>query len=395
MKRVILSAAMTWLLFLSVSVCSAQTKKVTLKSGPPLIGTVTLKDDRYEVMTRAGKVTVPVDQVISITDYVTFEQEYSRRVLALQPNDAEGHYALAQWCMGEKQLDHARRELLTVLKIKPGHENARLLLALVDEELAKARKPRKPGPGAPKTIPGTKIPVTEMVSKEDVLRVRLAELRSFDKVGIAFRDRADVRFADKMTGKGEFADPNYRWVFLRKKPVAKAVEMLITAPDDVELHRDILVRTNPRFMTTFKSRVWPMIAQNCAAATCHGGVKGAGRLKLYNVRTTADELYFTNFLILDAFANTDGRMIDRSHPARSLLLQFGLPTDEARKTHPVKIRSMYRGVDDPPYRFVETWIKELLNPHPKYDIRFRIPQPAQPARPVRPTKPTPPADGAQ
>jgi len=402
MKRVILFAAMAWFLSAPISVGIAQTKKVIRKSLPPLIGTVTQKDGEYEVMTPSGPIRVPADEVVSITDHVTFEQEYSRRVLALEPDDVEGRYALAQWCMGQKELNRAQEELLAALKLKPDHENARLLLQLVKAEIAESTKPRTlPPPGQREVIPGTRIPMTAIVSNEEVMRIRLAELRSRDRVSVAFRNRVDVRFADQMKGVGPFADPEYRRVFLTKPAVARAVEILVTLPNATELHRDILVRTNPRFMSTFKSRIWPMVAKNCASTKCHGGAKGAGRLKLFNVRSSADTIFFTNYLILDAFESHRGRMIDRSHPSRSLLLQFGLPADEARATHPGEIRAMYRGVEDSRYRLVEAWIKEdLIHPHPKYDIKYKVPgrrttplinpgspippvNPAQPARPLR------------
>ena len=67
-------------------------------------------------------------------------------------------------------------------------------------------------------------------------------------------------------------------------------------------------------------------------------------------------------------------MIDRSNPGRSLLLQFGLPADEARDTHPGDIPTMYRGVEGLRYRLVEGWIKgDLIHPHPKYDIKYKVP----------------------
>jgi len=363
----------------------AQTKEVVRKSGPTLIGTVTLQDDVYEVVTSAGPIKVPADQVVAIRDHVSFQEAYARRLLELDSDDVQGHYDLALWCRDQKQYRQARDELLMVLRLEPAHANARLMLQLIESQLADKDEPRRGRPEGPRTLPGTTIPLDQVVGDEDVLRLRLAELRSSDRVAIAFRNRADYRFVEKMRGSGRFADPRYERVFLAKSPVARAVEMLST-PEAADLCGDILVRTNPRFMTTFRTRIWPMLAKHCASAECHGGPQGAGRLRLYNARSRSDQLYFTNFLLLDAFESSRGRMIDRAHPARSLLLQFGLPAYKARATHPVPIRPVFRSTDDRQYKLVDEWIRMLVHPHPQYAIDYRLP-----GRADRPQFAAPPA----
>ncbi len=374
MKRAILVSVASLILLTVAATGVAQTKKVTRKSGRALIGTVTKTDDGYDVRTKAGVVQVPADDVVSIVAYVSFEQEYSRRLLLLKSDDVEGHYRLALWCRGQKRRKEAGDELRTVLKIKPTHENAKLLLQLIEEELAEAARSDRPTPGRPvKPTPGV-LPAGELIGEEDIYRVRLAELRSADKVSIAFRERSDRRFIAEMRGSGPFAEPGYDRVFLRKSPVAKAVDMLDLMPTAAELHDDILVRTNPQFMSTFKTRIWPIVSKQCATTQCHGSKNGAGRLKLYNLRRNADAVFFTNFLILDAFETNQGRMIDRSHPSRSLLLQYGLPQDIASAVHEEPIPIVYRSADVPRYRFVFDWISnELLRPHPKYNLKFRVP----------------------
>ncbi|MFW6145976.1 MAG: tetratricopeptide repeat protein [Planctomycetota bacterium] len=378
MKRVILSAVAALVLMGGALPAWAQMKEVVRKSGPTLIGTVERQDDVYKVVTAAGPITVPADQVTEIREHVSFEEEYARRLLELDADDVQGYYELALWCREEKQYRQARDELLTVLRLNGDHANARLMLQLVEEQLEDKPKARRRRAQQRQTLPGTKIPRDHLVREDDVYRIRLAELRSSDRVPIAFRNRADYRFVKKMSGSGRFADPRYERVFMAKSPVAKAVEMLNT-PEAKELRGDILVRTDPRFMTTFKTRIWPMLARHCASADCHGGPRGAGRLRLYNARSRADELYFTNFLLLDAFESSRGRMIDRSHPARSLLLQFGLPADEARTAHPVPIKPLFRSTDDRQYKLFDEWIRMLVHPHPQYAIDYRVP--GRPGRP--------------
>ncbi|NLF29858.1 MAG: hypothetical protein GX591_03100 [Planctomycetes bacterium] len=354
MTRAILSAVAASILVLAALPARAQMSEAVRQSGPAPVGAVT------------------PDQVAATGDHTSFEQEYARRLLDLPGDDVQGHYDLALWCRQRKQLAQAREELLKVLRLQPEHANARLMLQLVDTQLADRSDRHPPEAPRPRVLPGTKIPLDLLVSEDDVFRIRLAELRSSDRVAIAFRGRADYRFVERMRGTGLFADSGYERAFLAKPPVARAIEMLTTSEAE-DLRGDILIRTNPRFMTTFKTRIWPMIARNCASAECHGSPEGAGRLRLFNARSRADELCFTNFLLLDAFESGRGRMINRDYPARSLLLQFALPPDKALVAHPVPIRPLFRSADDRQYKLVDEWIRTLLHPHPQYTIDYRLP----------------------
>ncbi len=353
MNRVILSAVTASLLMAGTLPVRAQTKPATRP------------DDGLPVAAETAG-SRPARDPASV------EAQYARRAADLAADDVRGHYDLARWCGERKRYRRAREHLLAVLRLNSEHAEARLMLQRVEAHLADpaaSRPATEPG-----TLAGTTIPRDHLVSDEDILRIRLAELRSKDRVAITFRDRADYRFVEAMHGSGRFADRHYEQAFMAATPVAKAIEMLNT-PQATDLRDDILVRTNPRFMTTFKTRIWPMLAESCASAECHGSAhgKGARRLRLYNARSQADELYFTNFLLLDAFESSRGRMIDRAHPARSLLLKFSLPADDARAAHPVPIEPMFGSTDDRRYELIDEWIRMLVHPHPQYALDDPLP----------------------
>ena len=372
MRRTLLVFAGALTLLACMAAGIAQLKVVTFKDGrEELIGKVTQKGDAYVVATSAGPiVTVPVSEVASVTEHTSPTDEYNRRLLGLEGDDFKGHFALAVWCEKHDLLKEALGELEIVLKLRPKHENASLLRGLITKKLAEADK----GKGKGKTTKGKTVLAKlagKLMGKEDIMRLRLAELRSRDKVGINFRNNVRRRYIESMEKQGGVSAQGFR----KKTPAEQAVDILVHRPDDKALHADILVKTNPAFMSTFKSRIWPMIARNCATRACHGSEKGAGGLKLYNVAIKDDAVCYTNFYILNAYETARGRMIDRNQPSRSLLLQFGLPEKIARTRHPKPgpTKSMYRDVRSRKYKMMNRWIRSLLNPRPKYGLKFKAP----------------------
>ena len=145
-------------------------------------------------------------------------------------------------------------------------------------------------------------------------------------------------------------------------------------PYNTAIKDDIIIKTDPRFMIEFRSRIWPIVAKHCAAAQCHGGDKPKGGLKLFNIPGKNEKVDYTNFLILDMFASGGKRMLDRDHSDLSLLLQYGLPPEQSRFDHPVKITPPFRSRKDPVYRRVLSWINSLSGPlHPNYRTTYKPP----------------------
>lgn len=386
MKQLTLAIATTVLLAL-VAAASAQMMTVTLTDGRQFVGEVAKIGENYEIATSMGTVIVPASQVRSVAEYTTPEQEFQKRLAALKADDAQGHYRLAMWALDQKLLAQAKSQLETVLSLQPGNENAKLQLQLVEAQLRAAAT--APAVLPPRTDPET-VAKSDLMSEADIARVRLEELRSDDRVSIEFQNRALDRFIDRMSGRGDFASRNFEVEFRRWNRVAQTLYMLRFSPRDEELKKDIVVRSDPQFMVTFKSRVWPIIEQNCATSACHGGVKGAGDLKLMAMAAKSDAMYYTNFYILDTYTHNGLRMIWRDHPYLSLLLQYGLPPEVAQYRHPTRITPIFRDTRDPQYLAVRQWIEGLLPIRPQYRLEYQIPgrpEPPQPPAfpPVEPT----------
>jgi hypothetical protein len=144
------------------------------------------------------------------------------------------------------------------------------------------------------------------------------------------------------------------------------------------LYGEVQVRNDPPALMRFRRLIHRQYVLNyCGSTRCHGG-RQAGEFLLYPRRPASTNTVYTNFYILDAYEQGRWRMIDRSKPEESLLLQYGLPRDAALTPHPDVpgwgpqfIRSPQR---NPTYRNVLQFIEELYEPKPNYGLQYSIPK---------------------
>jgi len=88
------------LLFLSLTLpAGVWADKVHLTNGGTLEGEVTTTDDKVVITNKFGSVTLRADEVRSVEHVATPAEEYKERAKALAPDDAQGHYQLALWCL--------------------------------------------------------------------------------------------------------------------------------------------------------------------------------------------------------------------------------------------------------------------------------------------------------
>ncbi len=360
----------------------AQAKRVNLKAGGFVEGTVSEVDGKYRVETRFGPITVTKDQVLSIVEVITPRQEYQQRLGQIDPNSAEDHFKLGEWAMNKQLLDIAQKELQTALKLKKDHQMAALMLREVQAKLKLAKAKAKPPVIKPTDgVVGLGAVTVEsgwLLTDEEIQRVRLEELRANDNVVVRFRGNVLNRFMDMMQGKGDFESRGFANEFRTFRPVRKAIYILDNINhENTAIKDDILIKSDPRFMLEFRSRIWPIIASHCAMAACHGGQEPFGKLRLFNIRGKNEKVDYTNFLILESFS-TDGRkLIDRDHKELSLLLQYGLPPGQAKDNHPMVFKDLkpaYTTRNARNYLRVLEWIESLKGPpHPDYRVTLRIP----------------------
>ena len=355
--------AMTSILLLSTLAQAAQ--RVTLRNGQVISAddVFRLADGSYQITTRQGAtLTLSKDEVIRVEEEISFQKEYERKLARIDRSSPADHFALGQWAMDRKEYQVAHDELRRAIELADGsYERAELLLRQVEAKL-------NPPSTQPATQSSTRaIPPAQpdaLLSPNEIARVRLMELRATDSVVLEFHNTVVARFIDFMTGRDNFDSDR----FYAMTPMQKAMMMLEKAGRDSGFTQDIVIRTDPRFMTDFRSQIWPMVAQNCATANCHGGEKGAGGFKLINVANKTERTDYTNFILLDGYAARRGRLINRSQPELSLLLQYGLPAEQAQFKHPLDLPVIFKNRQADNYQRVNNWIRSLQTPHPDYRI---------------------------
>lgn len=377
------AAAFALALVLSMDVTAKQ-QVVVLKSGRRIQGEVTKIEAGYQVKTPGGTIVFAADQVAKVEDVVTQQDELQARLAKIDAKDPEALYQLARWAQGQGMLKEARDLLKKVLAIKSDHRQAKRRLELVEKQLAAATRPEAVATRVVATRPVGKPPLVgkdQLLTKEDIYRIRLMELQENDLVNIRFRNKVLERFIKMMRGTDIFRRPDGERSFRGAKPVVQARYMLEnTDENSYAIRDDILIQSDPKVMVQFKTKIWPIVAASCASPSCHGGAEGPGGFKLYNVPITDERVVYTNFYILHTWsrARRARKLIvrgDRDHRERSLLLQYGLPPNLARVRHPARTDPAFQSNTGRKYRLVDRWIRDLRHPFlsPGYRIDYQVP----------------------
>lgn len=376
-------------LLVSALAMAAKLQIVRLKGidgepGGSIIGEVQETEDGYNVRVGSKSViTFTRDQVESIEDYLTPADEYLKRRKEANQNEPKELLALARWGYSRKNLDVlklALEDLDKAMKLVANYEEAELLARQINAKINKLTSAAGKNSGKAKQ-PRLRIPADWLVSKEDILRIRLAEVkirgRDDRRIGVVFHNDLIDRFLENMEGEDDF---EYEEDFKRFRSL-KSAEQLREILDKVERDDptyadDIEIRSDPKVIRDFRSRVWPIVRRRCASRDCHGSPKTAtGGLKLFNRRSKKDKRFeYTNFVIMDGFVNSSGaRLIDRSNADNSLLLQFCLPMSKTKHPEPFK-KPIFKSKNDKGYRSMKAWIESLRGPiHPRYRIAYKPP----------------------
>lgn len=382
-----------------LQVAGAETKTIVLTNGKTYTGDVRKTATGYVVKLDFSEVTFTFDQVKEVRDVAdkpgaggddagdkpASGGDFNDRYARVDKTDPEALYDLASWAFYQKKL-YAQTKALAekALQLKPDHRKARLLLRMAESKL-KSTTTKTPGTGE-KIEPGELAKM--LLSEEDVYRVRRAELRLwFDRrrgpmgddrrVSVQFRNDVLQRFIEKMSGRGDFKQPRFREKFLSWSMPSKAAYILTESrKEDHSIRDDILIRTDPKFMRDFRLQVWPIIRTSCGSTQCHGNpTKANGGMKLFETTGRSEQADYTNFVVLSGFRTKSGlRLLDRGESEKSILLEFGLPRDQAKHHHPKKIQPVFRSARDLKYRRVLAWIKQLKGPlHPDYRLSYKPP----------------------
>lgn len=379
-----------------------QTGVVFLRNGQSREGVI-IEDTFEHVLIeiegiRARLLRETVDHVVLTP---TFEQTYRRFKAALLPDHPYQHLELCRWLFQERKYELCKEELDALLA-KSELVEARRLMRLVDAQLALIG-PAKGEPKAPARQPADDESDSEsssdgpianrpgILTHEEVNLIRVYEI-DFDRPPRVLIEAPTIQklietYSDNKLIPGSRAERN---ALFNADPL-DLVEHLFFELKARELYPEIKVITEPYALNQFRIHVhntWLM--NNCASTDCHGG-KFGGRLMLHRSGYRDARVRYTNFLILDRL-KLDPELpplIDYDQPMNSLLIQYGLPREEARYPHP-EVPNWSPAFTPGSRKGVNAtvdWIKAMMYPHPEYPVAFEPPTPTDPMPAAAPSEP--------
>lgn len=119
---------------------SGNDEVLLLKNEQLLRGKITQHGDHYQITLSNGEIRVPVADVQFVAGSV--QEAYLQRRHAIRFGDAADHLQLARWCLDQKMLDPAAREIEAARALAPTHRQLTSLARQV--EIARTPKPRQP-----------------------------------------------------------------------------------------------------------------------------------------------------------------------------------------------------------------------------------------------------------
>ncbi len=215
----------------------------------------------------------------------------------------------------------------------------------------------RPAP-ASKTQEGAasaKIQKGQLLTKEQINRIRMAELKPDETVPVRFKGDVLAQYQEQVLATKEDRDA-FRSLTNREKVTEILKSTGTSLADSIEIGGD------PEALRVFRTDVMPLVRTGCATTKCHGGPE-APKIRLYAQDTPA--AVYTNFYALDSFDNTEGKpMFDRQYPEDSLFMNYLLGDAANRElAHPGKIPALVRDTDDRRYQRVFSWVKDVLKLH--------------------------------
>lgn len=318
-------------------------------------------------------------------------ERYAKLRALVANDDLDGRILLAEWLRTREQYDLALTEVEAVLSKDPLHPRARSLQVWLSQQVeleaskqaqtdenpegASARERFAERQEAKRSFP--------LLTARDINTIRVYEIDLKHPPRILVRretiDQLIRQYAESPLIPGTVEG---REALYRRRP--EEVLELMFRLQARELYNEVEVLDHPLAIQQFRTEVhgrW--LINSCATAQCHGGQE-AGKLWLYTDKPHSDETVYTNLLIVDRFRMAEGKpLINYGEPAKSPLLQMGLPSEISLYPHPDVPRTrgsrgwkpVFRSTSDRRFRDAIEWISEMYQPRPEYPIEYTPPVP--------------------
>lgn len=349
-----------------------------------------------------------------VVDYVllepTTEENYRRFKESLTPNMQARHFRLCQWLFEKKQYELARKELAELL----GHSNmdeARKLLTFVDAQLAMMNRDTSPPkadafrgdgesenpnkPAATGIVPLKDLLPDQLLTKRDVNVIKVMEIdfRQPPAINISPDTVRKLIETYRMDDRVPVTPDGQTRLFRAAAERPLEVLRLLFELQARDLYPEVKVLTEPRSLNLFRQRIhntW--LINSCATRRCHGGLE-AGRFFLHRKGYKNERVRYTNFLILDRLElDPEWPLINYQQPRDSLIIQYGLRRDMARKPHP-DVRGWRAVFTKGNSRLLENailWIQSMMNdPRPAYPVEYIPPGSSEPVKNQSPSPENP------
>lgn len=368
----------------------ARVVRVWVRTGPqPLVGVLVSESEAEIVLDIEGvRQAIPRRDIVTMAEEVSVEEKYRAMRRNVPDDDADLRRQIARWLMREHRYDLAVDELEGILEIDPYSQETSDLLRVARAQLAlQERAHQGKQSDAHEPPPDRGLPAVPLLTPEQINLLRVYEVNLASPPRMTVAPEAVLRFLDAYGSDPLLPQTEAgREAFLKEGAPVILREMFRLRAR--EFYGEVKVHDDPRPFALFRdhvNRTW--LVNYCASSECHGGGE-AGRLRLVGRQARTDAGVYTNFLILDRFRLEDGSpLIDYATPARSPLLQMGLPREEAATPHPeVPVgpggrdawRPIFRSADDRRYRQAVDWIMSHYQPRPEYPVEYPPPEAGTP-----------------
>lgn len=307
---------------------------VILRSGKNRKGLIVRDDfDQVEILVSEIPIVMDRSEVSHIVLDPTFEEQYVDRKLLSRNGGIHAQLALCQWLINEREYDLARIELDEADMSQADGDAARKFRSLNAQLKLHTAKSDRTEPG---TSPDKKKNNTtpRLLTFEEVNLVRVYEIDMTNPPRVLVPRDVIEELISRHGTSDLIPDTEAEQADLYRADSIEIVKIMfrLRARD---LYDRIEVISEPVSLKLFRERVhdsW--LNNNCSTNRCHGGAD-SGRLRLRRDALTSERSCYTNLIVLERFRTSDGMpIIDWERPARSLLLQYGLPRSETMTPHP-------------------------------------------------------------
>ncbi len=389
------------ILIWTVPMVLARQATVTTKSGNTLTGELLTEDNNQVVLEIAGiRTPIPRADIEKMEKLRTPQEEYEKRRADLPDEDYEGRYQLAYDMFDKKNYTQSLTELAALKKDFPDQQTAidRLTLLVNQRMKLEQMEQQKPTtitvtPSSTTTSPAATQPTTQpaettrqpYLTEQQINTIRLWELPTDLEAAkprvFVPKDVLDELFnkyqSDDRVPKGFEAQRAFR-----TQPGWQQLELIFQLKAR-DLYDKIEVREDPAPLREFRRTINPAyVARYFRTQFGTGQIEGL-KLLAQDIGSTAEA--YTNFYILSTAEHAGHKFIDRAQPTESLMLQWGLPREDAKYPAPELSgwRPFFRGTDDPVYQNYLAWIESLYD-KPDYGITYPPPPPPSPETPAQP-----------